>query len=147
MLFNCTFISNQFNKCSFYSAHFKNVIFGNVSFFDCNFEFVVLEDCNFSNCVFDGEINFNYAYVESKEWLITIINTNEKLIKIFEQYIISENTVNFKDKNYYQLIDKSLNTTIAVERQTLQNKMLFELENKILSNTLINLYPNFYAEN
>jgi hypothetical protein len=130
-LFNCKFISKQFDNCSFYSAHFKDVVFGNVVFSSCDFEFAIFESCVFSDCIFK-DINFNYAYIQSQEWLSDTINKNKKLSKILEQYVISENTISFKNKNYYQLINKSHNTKIAVEREILQNQISNNILNKMI---------------
>lgn len=133
-LFNCKFILRNFDNCSFYSAHFKDVSFGNAVFSNCDFEFAIFEDCYFSDCTFIDKINFNYTYIESEKWLVSLIKENKGLEKVLEHYIISDNTISFENKNFFQLIDKSYNTNTAVDRETLQKQRLIDSEKKRILN-------------
>lgn len=116
-LYNSHFIACDLTKSTFYLSELHDVSFSSVDLTDCDFGMAILDDCYFNKCIFTNT-TFNYAYVSEQDWYEQIIQDENIGVEILkEKYIISSNSITMNSKKYYQIFDKALKKTIAVDRE------------------------------
>lgn len=133
-LYNSYFIDCDLSKSTFYLSEIHDSSFHKVNLTDCNFGLSVLDYCSFSDCIITNT-NFDFAYVREKDWLKELrLEENIWVEKLNEKYIISSNSVTINSVNYYQIIDKVHDLTVA------------EPPDKIIRKNIVNYTPKLYFD-
>lgn len=136
-LFNSYFINCDLSSSEFYMTELYDSDFIKADLTGCYFGTTILDNCNFNKCKMNG-VKFDFAYVSDKDWLKKIQqNNNIGCEKLLERYIVLTNSVSIDSKKYFQIIDKSNNRTLAIDRKKQINENLKRPNKKIESKKIM----------
>jgi len=137
--YSATCMNTRFESCCFISTNFNNSKIYHAHFTDCDLRGSIWNNSILLNCRFSN-VNFLYAYVESKNWFKELKNSGNKGVESLEEkFKISINSIKINGKNYYQVLKKDDSNLKArtLDEEGLGYKEYIKLSNDKLASALI----------